>query len=190
MIAQKLQPAIKKIQEQYRTDRQKQTEAILAAYKEYNLNPFSGFLFFLVQLPILIALYHLFLNIFSPDIMNDVYGFLPSVGTLNEVAFGLLNLKERSILVVVLAAVAQYWQTRLMFKSQPIGGDANISEAQKISQRIAFLGPILTVVIFFNFPSAMSLYWLTSSLFSVGQQYYVNYQLAHGKLGITDKKTD
>lgn len=93
IVMQALQPKIKKIQEDFKHDKKKQSEAMMEAYKEYGMNPFSGFLFLLVQLPILIALYHIFLNIFSPEVFQNVYSFIIPPATLNVTFLGLLNLK-------------------------------------------------------------------------------------------------
>ena len=57
MALQRLQPKIKKIQELHKNDKQKQTEAIMALYKEHGVNPFLSIILLVVQLPILISLY-------------------------------------------------------------------------------------------------------------------------------------
>src|SRR5438128_1291763 len=69
MVMQHLQPQIKKIQDAHKGDYEKQTQALMALYKEHEVNPFSGFLLILVQLPVLIALYHVFLSTAKPDVL-------------------------------------------------------------------------------------------------------------------------
>ena len=62
-----IQPEIKKLQQQYKDDKQKQAQALMELYKEKKVNPMSGCLPLLIQLPILIALYQVCLNVFKPD---------------------------------------------------------------------------------------------------------------------------
>src|SRR3989344_5693043 len=59
MIMQKIQPKLKEVQKAHKEDKVKQTEAMMALYKEHNVNPFSGILFLVIQIPILLALYRI-----------------------------------------------------------------------------------------------------------------------------------
>lgn len=174
---QKIQPRIKTAQEKHKNDKAKQTEEILSIYKEENLNPFSGFLLILVQLPILIALYHIFLRIFKPEIFSGLYSFIARPESLNTSFLGLINLAENSILMVVLAALLQYLQAKLSLPKHQAGAD---SPAEKMARQMVFLGPILTIVVFYNFPAAVPLYWAVASLFSIFQQILINKRLDNG----------
>lgn len=187
-IMQELQPKIKKIQDQHKNDRTKQAETMMALYKDHNISPFSGFFLILIQLPVLIALYQILRNI-GPDILSNLYSFIPAPASINATFLGLINLAERSILIVGLAALAQYFQGKLSFPKLEKG--RVLSGAEKIGRRMVYLGPVLTLVIFLNFPAAVTLYWLVSSLFSIGQQVLINKQLDHGaRLGNIRQKND
>lgn len=175
MVMQELQPKLKKIQEEHKHDRERQVKATMELYKNHKINPFSGFFLLLVQLPILIALYRIFLNISKPEVfIGKFYSFIAAPAHLATTFLGLINLSERSILMVVLAAIAQYFQSKLAItKSQKESQD----KAAKLGRQMAVVGPILTVIIFVNLPSAVSLYWLTTSIFSVFQQMLINRKL-------------
>ncbi|MCL5733199.1 MAG: YidC/Oxa1 family membrane protein insertase [Patescibacteria group bacterium] len=179
-ILQRIQPKIKKIQEEHKKDKEKQAKALLLLYKEHKVNPFSGFLFLLIQLPILIILYDLFLKGLNVASFSDLYSFVAAPRNFQTTFLGLLNLQNRSILLVVLAATAQFFQGRLALpksdKSKPP------SSAEQISRQMVFIAPLITIFIFFNFPAAVSLYWLTSSVFSIGQQIIINKQI-NGEFG-------
>src|ERR1700710_1498116 len=100
-VMQRLQPKLKAIQEEHKEDRAKQTEAMMALYREHQVNPFSGILFLLVQLPVLITLYHIFLSSLSAQAFAAaLYHFVPAPNTLNTSFFGLINLSSRSIVMV------------------------------------------------------------------------------------------
>lgn len=178
---QRIQPKIKSIQEKHKHNKDKalQTQEILSIYKEEGLNPFSGFFLILVQLPILFALYHIFLKIFTPEIFNGLYSFVARPETLNAEFLGLINLAESSILMVVLAAIFQYLQGKLALPKHKSTTD---SVTERMGRQMVFLGPVLTVVIFYNFPAAIALYWAVASLFSVFQQMIINKKLDHGKV--------
>ena len=77
------------------------------------------------------------------------------------------------MVLVVLAGIAQYFQARLAIWKNP-DADATLSPAEKIGRQMAFIGPIFTIVIFYNLPAAIGLYWLATSIFSIVQQLIVN----------------
>lgn len=169
---QELQPKLKALQDEHKGDYQKQSQAMMDLYKEHEVSPFSGIGLLIVQLPILFALYHLFLNIFKPDVLTHLYSFIPHPDVLGTTFLGIIALDQRSIVLVVIAALAQYIQIRLTLrKNTPI--DAS---QRTMAQIMSIVGPVLTVVIFANLPAAVSLYWLISSIVSVGQQYVINRQ--------------
>jgi YidC/Oxa1 family membrane protein insertase len=176
IILQRLQPRIKEIQKEYKDDRVKQTELMMALYAEHNVNPFSGFLFLLLQIPILIALYRIFLTRLFTGTLGGLYSFVANPGALNATFFGLINLHDKSILMVVLAAVLQYFQARIALPPKSAQGS---SPAEATARNMVFVAPVMTLVIFYNFPAAVSLYWIVSSLFTIIQQMIINKQLAH-----------
>lgn len=149
-VMQKLQPDIVRIQKDHKEDKEKQARALMDLYKRNKINPLSGFLLILIQLPILIALYQVFLNP-PPE--------------LNGLSLNLINLKETSIIVVALAALFQYFQGRL---SLPRNG------GNEMAKNIVLLGPVITIAVLAYLPSAVGVYWLATTLFSIGQQLYVN----------------
>lgn len=166
---QKLQPKIKELQAKHKGNHEAHSKALLALYKEHDFNPFSSIGMMLIQIPILIALYHLFLSIFSADALASLYSFIPDPGSLNPVTLGLVNLAEPYFILVVITAVLQFVQAKLALATATF-----TDKAQKITaQIVALVAPIITLVIFAQLPAAVSVYWLVSSLVSVGQQYLV-----------------
>jgi len=165
-IMQKLQPQIKKIQQDYKDNKEKQAKELIALYQKYNFNPFSGFLLLIIQLPILIALYQVFVKELTNSAFDNLY-FL-----------GLINLGERNVVLVVIAALFQYYLARLsLFSSQNFKKENKNSIYSSLSKNVnrltVWLGPILTVTILSVLPSALALYWLVSTLFSIWQQIFI-----------------
>jgi YidC/Oxa1 family membrane protein insertase len=168
MIAQKIQPHLKKIQQDHAGNPQKQTEAMIALYKEHDFNPFIGFVLLLVQIPIMIALYHIFINLFEPNALSALYSFVPVPANINDSFLGLMSLKKPSIVIVVITAILQYVQGFLMRKHLVKSGGNQ--QAVAANTMIMFLGPVLTLTLFSSLPSAVTLYWLVSTVVNVIQQ--------------------
>ncbi len=155
-----IQPHIRRIQHEHKDNREAQGKALMALYKEHQVNPFSSFGLIIIQLPILIALYQVFLN--------------PPAG-LNQSFLSLINLNERSMIIVGIAAIAQYILGRL---SMGKGGD---DAAAQMMKNMVVIGPLLTIFVLYSLPSAVGLYWVTTTLFSIAQQIYINKTfLPHG----------
>lgn len=171
-LMQKLQPEIKKIQHNHKDDKEKQAQAMMELYKTHNVNPFSGFLMILVQLPVLIGLYQVFLKGISPDTMVKLYSFVMAPQNINATFLHLIDLQKPSILMVILAAAAQYVQGRLSLPKIEKGQE--LSAAEQMGRQMMYLGPIMTVAILGTMPSAIGLYWLVTSIFTVIQQMYIN----------------
>ncbi|MEK7212252.1 MAG: YidC/Oxa1 family membrane protein insertase [Patescibacteria group bacterium] len=188
MVMQKIQPQLKKIQEDHRGDREKQSQATLAVWREHKVNPFSSFFLMILQVFILIALYQIFLGLNKTDALAGLYSFVSKPENINPNFLGLINLYERNIVIVVLAAIAQYFQGRFsLIKPKP---GQEVSAAQKMNERMMWMFTGLTIVILWGLPSAAGLYWLTTSIFSVGQQIIIRKQLQKDELGGIRKKTD
>ena len=169
---QRLQPELNKIQHDHKDNKEKQAQAMMDLYRQHKINPLSGFLLLLVQLPVLIAIYQVLLRGFSPELMGQLYDFVARPKELHTSLLGLLDLQKPSILMVSLAAAAQYFQGVLMLPKAERGKD--LSPPEKVARQMVYFGPILTIVIFFNLPAAIGLYWLATSVFSVIQQIYIN----------------
>lgn len=165
-IMQRLAPKIKKIQANHKNNREEQAKALMGLYHEHRVNPLSSFLLILIQLPILIALYQVFMKgLVGPDFLDISF-------------LGLVDLSKRSAVIVGLAAIAQYFQGKLsIIKSEKPLKD--LTSVERMGRQMIYLGPILTIIFlyFFNLPSAVGLYWLTTSLFSVIQQIIINKRL-------------
>ncbi|MBI4087662.1 MAG: YidC/Oxa1 family membrane protein insertase [Candidatus Liptonbacteria bacterium] len=190
IVMQRLQPELKKIQEKHRNNREHQGIEMMALYKEKGINPFSGFLFLLVQLPILIALYQIFLNSQSKDFLSGLYGFMFRPDHINTSFVGLINLGGQSILMVGLAALAQYFQGILTLPKAEKHREP--TPAEKINRQMIIVAPFITLLIFYNLPAAVSLYWLIATIFSAAQQFMINKQnkREHGQPGIIRQKNN
>lgn len=171
-LMQKLQPEIKKIQHDHKDNKEKQAQAMMDLYKTHKVNPFSGFLMILVQLPVLIGLYRVFYKGISPETLVNLYSFVSAPGNVNATFLHLIDLQKPSILMVILAAAAQYIQGKLTLPKIEKGQEP--SSAEQVGRQMVFMGPILTIIILSKMPAAIGMYWLVTSVFTLTQQIYIN----------------
>lgn len=167
-------------------------------YKEKKTNPFSGCLPLIVQLVFLIAIYQVLFNISNAGLIIDpagLYSFVPNPGQINHMFLGIINLSSvinlgqlsfsslPQIILVISAAAAQYFQTKMLMGKQ--GAVASAGKGNDFSQAMAkqmlYLGPLLTLFIGIRFPAGLALYWLVSTVFMIIQQYYLQKSTAETK---------
>lgn len=175
---QELQPKIKALQQQYKNDKEKQTKALMAFYKENNANPFSGCLPLIIQLVFLIAIYRVIINISGSGFVvnpSDLYTFIPNPGEINHLSLQIIDLTKPSYVLAILSAVAQYFQTKMLLQSPLLPPKEQVPSSEPdfasiMNKQMLYLGPGMTLFIGVTFPAALSLYWLFSTLFMLFQQ--------------------
>ncbi len=176
---QDLQPKIKELQEKHKDNKEKQTKELMQFYKDNKVNPFGGCLPLIVQLVFLIAIYRIIIQISDAGFVVEsqrLYSFIANPGNINHFFVGLVDLTKPSIPLAVLAAAAQFWQTKMMMQSQPKitpQNDGSPDFAQIMTKQMLFLGPLMTLFIGIKFAAGLALYWLISTLFAIFQQLYI-----------------
>lgn len=177
---QELQPKIKELQEKTKHDKEKQTKQLMELYKEHKTNPFSGCLPLIVQLVFLISIYQVLITISNNGLVVDgseLYSFVENPGKINQFFISLVDLTKPSIIIAALAAIAQYFQTKMLMAKQPqVEKKSENNEpdmAQIMSKQMLYLGPFLTLFIGIKFPAGLSLYWLVGTLFMLVQQILI-----------------
>lgn len=177
---QELQPKIKALQERTKNDKERQTKELMELYKENKTNPFSGCMPLIVQLIVFIAIYQVLINISNNGLQADLsqlYSFVSDPGKINQLFIGLVDLTKPSIVFAVLAAIAQYFQTKMLMQTQPQlpqNSDPDKPDlAQMMSKQMLYLGPFLTLFIGIKFAAGLSLYWLAGTLFMLIQQIWM-----------------
>lgn len=164
---------IKKINEKYKDDRAKKSEATMKLYKEAGINPASGCLPLLIQLPILIALYRVFLVGLNEESFSSLYSFVSIPAQLQIIFFG-INVTEPSTLLAVVAGILQFVLMRLVTAATPAatGGDDQTAKMMASMQKnMMYIFPVMTVFISIQLPAALALYWVASTIFAIVQQY-------------------
>ncbi|SFL88409.1 YidC/Oxa1 family membrane protein insertase [Halanaerobium salsuginis] len=150
---QEIQPQMKKIQEEYADNKEKQQEEMMKLYQQHGVNPAAGCLPMIIQMAILIPLYRTIFAL-GDKMANEAFLW---IGTLTNG-----SLAQPDIALVILNALVMLGQTHITQKIS--GGD------QK-ANKMMYLMPLFIVFIGFSLPAGVLLYWFTSTLFTVGQQY-------------------
>jgi YidC/Oxa1 family membrane protein insertase len=176
MLMQRIQPKIKDIQTKHKDDRDQQAKALMELYKEHGVNPFAGILLLIIQIPILLTFYWVIRSGVGTAQITGLYSFISAPQHINTIFLGLINLANPNLVMIFAAALAQYLQARLAIYRNPSNKSAP-TQAEKIARQMTFVGPLVTILVFYNFPAALSLYWFMSAAFSAIQQYFVNRHL-------------
>lgn len=166
VLMQQLAPKVKEIQEKYKKkDPQKMQQKIMDLYQEHNVNPMSGCLPLIVQLPILFALYRALLQFTYPNPAHA--GFL-WISSLSQVG-------DHLYILPVLAGVTTYLQSKMTMTSNDP------------TQRIMLIGmPFFIAYICATVPAGLSLYWTVFNVAGMAQQYFINKQTVGIKEGINE----
>lgn len=182
---QTLQPRLKEIQEKYKNDRETLAKEQMKLYKESKVNPLSSCLPVLIQLPILIGLYRVFfdgLKIGADGMLVDaqlshVYHWLREYFTTTPLNTMFLNFvditKNHNVILALLAGGSQFWQSRMLAAPKepktPEARDEAMTSA--MNRQMMYIFPVITLIFTYNLPAGLGLYWVTSTVFTIVQQY-------------------
>ncbi|MFA5052882.1 MAG: YidC/Oxa1 family membrane protein insertase [Parcubacteria group bacterium] len=174
-MTQKMRPEMMKIQEEYKGDKEKQTQLLMELYKKHKVNPFFSFIVLIIQLPILWALFRAFTNGLNGGISGLLYPFISDPGTFNSVAFGFINLNERNIVLIVLTAIVQFvqsWLSSPTVKKEAVDPKAPKAMPMPSGKVMGVFLALFTAFVLWKLPAAVAIYWFTSTLFAIGQQSF------------------
>ena len=178
-----LQPELKEIQKKYKDDRQKQSEEMMKLYQKHGTNPLASCLPILAQAPIFFALFGV-LNGIGQGIPRGVLtaadvssaGAAKIFGAPISATFlgsNVTTVKVVSMIMIILMSASTFTtQRQLMVKGMPknTGAPNMMVQQQKI---MLYLFPVIFAISGVNFPIGVLLYWLTTNLWTTGQQFYV-----------------
>jgi YidC/Oxa1 family membrane protein insertase len=169
---QELQPKMNELKERHKDDKEQQAKALMELYKNNKVNPLSSCLPMLVQLPILIALYFVFIQSLNGEALQGLYSFIQAPESIDPMFLNFVDLSQRgNYILAALAGGFQYLQGRLMMPK--VQGKQD-QMSKMFSYQTLYFFPILTFIIGIQFPAGLPLYWLVTTLFGVGQQYFIN----------------
>ena len=187
---QALQPRMKAIQERYKSDKQRQSEEMMKLYKETGTNPLSSCLPILAQSPFFIALFQVLNHIANNRPVGvltaeqvdsarnaSVFGapiaakFLDSAEKVAELSATLTDVRVVTVVMIVMMSASQFYtQRQLMTKNVDLTVKTPFMQQQKM---LMYVFPIMFAVFGINFPVGVLVYWLTTNVWTLGQQMFV-----------------
>jgi YidC/Oxa1 family membrane protein insertase len=185
---QKVAPELKQIQNKYKDDKQRQQQEIMKFYKENEVNPFASCLPLVAQIPVFIGLFYMLRTSLRPDICPQTqpgahlvngHWVIPAgahtvpCGPNNGAGFLFIpDLTTRATGAVLVALLILYVGTQLL--SSLMMATPTMDKNQR---RIMLLLPLFFVVIVINFPAGLLVYWITTNIWTIGQQYVIRRRL-------------
>ncbi len=162
-----LQPKIKELNERYKNNPQEKQRRMMELYKIHKVNPVSGCLPMLIQLPVFIAMYSAFSDAYDLWKSPFIPGWIPDLSQPDHVfslpqAWPYVGGFAVHLLPIVMT-LSQYFQTKLT----PTSGDEN-------QRKIMLLMPFMMLFLFYAMPSGVVLYWTVQNALSIAQQVYTN----------------
>ncbi|MEU3958443.1 membrane protein insertase YidC [Streptomyces buecherae] len=187
---QALQPRMKAIQERYKSDKQRQSEEMMKLYKETGTNPLSSCLPILAQSPFFIALYQVLNKIannhpvgfINQDLVDSareahIFGaplsvkFMSSASKVEGLGATLTDVRVVTVTMIILMSASQFFtQRQLMTKNVDLTVKTPFMQQQKM---LMYIFPIMFAVFGINFPVGVLVYWLTTNVWTMGQQMFI-----------------
>lgn len=187
---QKLQDEVNVVRKRHAGDQQKIAEETMAIWKKHKVNPLSSFWPMFIQMPVMIALFYVVKQGLMPH--NQVYLWEPlkdfSLSLVSQNLFGILDLSQTGVLwLAIVVAALQFVSMKLITMMKTKGknkkeekkdkskdkADAN-DQMQKASQVMMYMLPLMIGFFAYSTPAAVGFYWGISTIFTIGQQYYLN----------------
>lgn len=164
-----LEPDLKEIKSSFKNDPQAQARKTMELYKKHGINPLSGILTLIIQIPIIFALYKVFMGGVNFD-AGSLYSFVSIPKEVNIKFLGLVDMTKNSYFLAFLASITQFFQMKLAIPpiSKDNKGDSfkdNLARSMNLQMR--YVMPVFIFFISFKLSSAIALYWTTMNVFAI-----------------------
>ncbi len=198
MVSQKklqaVQPKIKEIQEKYKWDNQTLGLKMMELYKKEKVNPIGSCGFLLIQMPILLVLYHVILQIQDPSNAYHLYSFLSDYD-ISSISYNFFWVDllgagwMTGVILALVVALIQFIQVKLSLANNPANKktpvvlekkkddtsyNAMMPDQDMINKFMLYGMPAMVAVFTFTLIAGVGIYWWMSTLFMIFQQLFVN----------------
>lgn len=159
---QALQPRIKEIQAKYKNDKQRMQQEMMAFYKENKVNPFASCIPLLAQFPVFISLFY----VLRTELPADIGCKAGECGSEASFLF-IHDLTAKATGGELIALLILYVGTQL------VSGMVMAVTADKSQRTMMMVLPFIFVPFIISFPAGLVLYWITTNVWTIGQQYTI-----------------
>lgn len=182
---QELQPKLNKLKEKYKDNQEALARETMMLWKENKVNPLSSCLPLVIQLPFLIAIFYVIQSGLNPDNVHLLYGPLQdfSLASINTNFLGILELTEVNPFVLpLIVGGLQFFQMKLAMmrnkkKNEEKPEKKKGAEMEMANRMMIYFMPIMIAIFTASVPAGVGLYWSTSTLYGIAQQFVVNRQV-------------
>ena len=179
---QEVSPKVQKLQEKYKKDPKRAQLEMMQLYKENKVNPFGGCLPLIIQMPFLIGMFDLLKSTFSLRGASFIPGWIDNL-TAPDILFSwsypIPFIGTEFHLLPILLGVVMFFQQKFMSQNK---NKSAMTDQQKQQQKMGSIMTIVFTVLFYKFPSGLNLYWLSSMLLQILQQWYSSRKVRLKKL--------
>lgn len=168
---QVIAPEMKKLQEKYKNDRQRLNQEMMKLYQEHKVNPFASCLPLLAQLPVFISLFYMLRKDLRHDICPEknptIENTVPCGSTDASEFFFIPDITDKATGAVLVVLV-------VLYVSSQLASSLLMSVSADKNQRMIFLAlPFIFVPFILSFPAGLLVYWITTNLWTIVQQFIV-----------------
>lgn len=151
-----LQPMMLSLREKYKDDRETMNKEVMALYKTYGVNPASGCVPILVQMPVFFGLYQALLS----SLALRHASFITYLPGTDIIWLADLSAKDPLYITPIVMGLTMFLQQKM-----------SPAPADPIQQKVMLFLPLIFTVLFLNFPSGLVVYWLVNNILSIFQQW-------------------
>jgi YidC/Oxa1 family membrane protein insertase len=184
-----IEPELNALKAEFKDDRQTQAVKMMELYKKYKINPFLSSLLVFIQIPIIFGLFFIArsgLPTINPDI---IYHFIPTPNVVNTNFIGLIDIAGKSFILAFGVGLSSFFQMKYSFpkpKPREKGATPSFKDdlARSMHIQMRFVMPVVLGFVSYYISGAVALYWITSNLFTIGQEVVTRRQFAKEKTAI------
>lgn len=192
MKLREFEPQLAVLKEKYKDSREKLAQETLALYRANGVNPFSGIVLVFLQIPIIFALYFIFLRGGLPSVDTSLlYPFVQGVFVkisepINMLFLGFFDIGKPHLILALLAGASQFVQVQLSLPKVAKVENPSFKDdmARSMNVQMRYILPVFITIIALKISGAVALYWITGNLFTIGQELYIKRTLKKEKGGI------
>jgi YidC/Oxa1 family membrane protein insertase len=172
---QRIAPQLKQLQEKYKNDKQRLQQETMKFYQEHKVNPFASCLPLVAQLPVFLSLFYMLRH----DLRHEICGQAAQpCGHSSESAFWFIpDITDKATGGVLIALIVLYVGSQLVSSLLMM-----TATADKNQRMIMLFLPFVFVPFIVNFPAGLLLYWITTNIWTIGQQQFLRRVIGHGQM--------
>jgi YidC/Oxa1 family membrane protein insertase len=175
---QEIAPKVKAIQDRYKKDPKKGQMEVMKCYREEGINPFSGCLPMLLQMPFLIGMFYLLKSTFPLRGASFIPGWIDNLAApdvLFSWDYSIFLIGNEFHLLPIILGASMYWQQKMTSKLPK--DEKDLSDSQKQQKMMGNVMSIVFTVMFYGFPSGLNIYFISSTFLGMLQQWYLTKKL-------------